>query len=41
MSDIMIEILEMIDLDQSPRSVANMLNIPLEWVYDAIELEAA
>jgi len=41
MKDIMIEILEMIEQDQSPRSVANILNIPVSWVYEAIELEAA
>ena len=39
MSDIMIEILEMLEQDYAPRSVAAILNIPLAWVFQAIELE--
>ena len=41
MSDIMIEILEMLDEDRTPSAIADILDIPLDWVFQAIELEGA
>jgi hypothetical protein len=41
MKDIMIEILEMVESGYRPATIAYMLDIPLLWVYEAIELEAA
>lgn len=37
MSDINIEIMEMLDQGYSPKSVAIILNIPVDWVFNAIE----
>ena len=41
MSDLQIEIMEMLAEGKSHRCIANFLDIPLTWIYEAIEMEAA
>ena len=38
MSDINVEIMEMLDQDYSIKAVASILNIPVDWVFNAIEV---
>ena len=39
MSDLSLDIRDMLDDDVAPRDIARLLNIPLDWVYMEVDQE--
>ena len=38
MKDLIIQIQELLEEDHNPATIAYMLDVPIEWVYQAIEI---